>query len=70
MRNAKEIIQDAIDELEHHCGSSNCDCWDDDTKVLINELEELLETLAQHTLSKIETSDSVKRCTQSKIKGD
>jgi len=54
MRNAKEIIQDAIDaidELEHHCGSSNCDCWDDDAKVLISELEKLLETLAQQRLS-------------------
>jgi len=43
MRSTKEIIQDAIDELEHHCGSSNCDCWDADTIVLINELCELRE---------------------------
>lgn len=42
MRNFKEIIQDAIDELQHHCGSSNCDCWNNDTIVLIKELEELL----------------------------
>jgi hypothetical protein len=56
MRNAKEIIQDAIDELEHHCGSSHCDCWDDDTRVLVNELEELLETLVQQQLSTADKS--------------
>lgn len=44
-QNTKEIISDAIDELEHHCGSSDCDCWNNSTKELIKKLKDLRKVL-------------------------
>ena len=35
------IIRSAVDELEFHCGSSDCQCWADDAKAIIKELEQI-----------------------------